>query len=524
MGRRRGTRSSSSAAGRSGMGLAIELGQRGVRCDRGRAPPRSRSAIPKGQNLTQRTMEHFHFWGAEEAAARGAHDPARVRHRRPDGLRHAARPVHYDWLQRDLVRALLLHGERAPAAIRDRGGAAPARGRTAVGARRCTAGRAEAVRAGRATASTVTSPSARARGRDACCARLCGRLRRQPLARARAGRHRPDAARPRPPDGAAGVPLARAARAARALSRQVLLQRAAAGAGGLLEVLRPRRPRQHLVLPRAGAARHDARTTSTSRRTCRRRSAREFDVDFEHIGFWDLRFAIADSYRAGRVFVAGDAAHSHPPYGGYGVNTGFEDARNLGWKLAAALQGWGGEALLDSLRRASAGRCSSPPRATSSRSAIETDRDFLATHRPGARPRPAFEQRVGRRAARARWARCMPSSRTTRARRSCAGGAGRVGSAKGSHSFEARPGHHLAPAALSARAQRVRRARAPASRCSRSAPPPAAVRAFGDAAAAARRAARRGRGRPRRRARALRRGAGAGAAGPVRRLGGRREP
>ena len=74
----------------------------------------------------------------------------------------------------------------------------------------------------------------------------------------------------------------------------------------------------------------------------------EFDVAFEHIGFWDLRFAIADSYRTGRVFIAGDAAHSHPPYGGYGINTGLEDARNLGWKLAAALQGWGGAGLLDS--------------------------------------------------------------------------------------------------------------------------------------------------------------------------------
>src|SRR5262249_14460926 len=69
----------------------------------------------------------------------------------------------------------------------------------------------------------------------------------------------------------------------------------------------------------------------------------EFDVAFDHIGFWDLRIATADNYRAGRVFVAGDAAHSHTPYGGYGINTGFEDARNLGWKLAATLQGWGGE-------------------------------------------------------------------------------------------------------------------------------------------------------------------------------------
>ena len=76
-----------------------------------------------------------------------------------------------------------------------------------------------------------------------------------------------------------------------------------------------------------------------------------FALEFEHIGFWDLRISHASNYRAGRVFIAGDAAHSHPPYGGYGVNTGFEDARNLSWKLAAHLQGWGSEVLLDSYSR-----------------------------------------------------------------------------------------------------------------------------------------------------------------------------
>jgi len=74
----------------------------------------------------------------------------------------------------------------------------------------------------------------------------------------------------------------------------------------------------------------------------------EFDFTLNHKAFWDLRFTHADVYRSGRTFIAGDAAHSHPPYGGYGVNTGFEDARNLSWKLAAQLHGWGTEALLDS--------------------------------------------------------------------------------------------------------------------------------------------------------------------------------
>ena len=57
---------------------------------------------------------------------------------------------------------------------------------------------------------------------------------------------------------------------------------------------------------------------------------------------------VATRYRAGRAFIAGDAAHTHPPYGGFGLNNGLEDAANLGWKLAATLQGWGGDALLDS--------------------------------------------------------------------------------------------------------------------------------------------------------------------------------
>ena len=74
----------------------------------------------------------------------------------------------------------------------------------------------------------------------------------------------------------------------------------------------------------------------------------EFACEFDHLGFWDLRVAVAERYRVGRIFIAGDAAHSHPPYGGFGVNNGLEDAVNLCWKLAAVLQGWGGDALLQS--------------------------------------------------------------------------------------------------------------------------------------------------------------------------------
>jgi 2-polyprenyl-6-methoxyphenol hydroxylase-like FAD-dependent oxidoreductase len=57
---------------------------------------------------------------------------------------------------------------------------------------------------------------------------------------------------------------------------------------------------------------------------------------------------LAQQYRVGRVFLAGDAAHVHPPLGGQGLNLGIQDAFNLGWKLAAAVNGWAPDGLLDS--------------------------------------------------------------------------------------------------------------------------------------------------------------------------------
>ena len=57
---------------------------------------------------------------------------------------------------------------------------------------------------------------------------------------------------------------------------------------------------------------------------------------------------LVDHARSGRVFLIGDAAHLNPPFGGHGLNTGIGDAVDLGWKLAAVLQGWGGPGLLDS--------------------------------------------------------------------------------------------------------------------------------------------------------------------------------
>ncbi|WP_329057442.1 rifampin monooxygenase [Amycolatopsis sp. NBC_01480] len=70
-----------------------------------------------------------------------------------------------------------------------------------------------------------------------------------------------------------------------------------------------------------------------------------------HSPRWLSRFGdatrLAERYRVGRVLLAGDAAHIHPPTGGQGLNLGLQDAFNLGWKLAAQIRGWAPETLLD---------------------------------------------------------------------------------------------------------------------------------------------------------------------------------
>jgi hypothetical protein len=63
---------------------------------------------------------------------------------------------------------------------------------------------------------------------------------------------------------------------------------------------------------------------------------------------WQARTALADRWGSGRLFIAGDAAHQNPPWGGHGFNTGIGDAVNLGWKLAAVINQWAPAGLLDS--------------------------------------------------------------------------------------------------------------------------------------------------------------------------------
>jgi hypothetical protein len=178
----------------------------------------------------------------------------------------------------------------------------------------------------------------------------------------------------------------------------------------------------------------------------RRAVGADFAAEFDYAGFWELRNAIADTYQAGCVFIAGDAAHSHPPYGGFGLNNGLEDSVNLGWKLAAKLKGWGGDDLLRSYteeRRPVF--CEAAEDFIAAR--IRDDGEFLARYSPE-RDRREFEQAWAAResdlGARARsYAPHYEGSTVV------AGPSGGVSGARGEHSFKARAGHHLAPQALS---------------------------------------------------------------------------
>jgi rifampicin monooxygenase len=106
-----------------------------------------------------------------------------------------------------------------------------------------------------------------------------------------------------------------------------------------------------LVVPAEGVAedRGVPPTLEEVKRQLRATAGTDFGA---HSPRWLSRFGdatrLADRYREGRVLLAGDAAHIHPPTGGQGLNLGIQDSVNLGWKLAAEINGWAPEELLDS--------------------------------------------------------------------------------------------------------------------------------------------------------------------------------
>jgi 2-polyprenyl-6-methoxyphenol hydroxylase-like FAD-dependent oxidoreductase len=426
-----------------GMGLAIELGQRGVRClvvERYVKP----QSIPKGQNLTQRTMEHFHFWGAERQLRAARTIPPEYGIGGLTAYGTLLSPYVHDWLQRDLVKQYYYTAnERLPqyateAVLRERA-AQLSSVQTLYGW-----DAASITQDGSGVTATI---AARAGGTERVvrAAYVVGCDGARSHVREQSGLTQTLTAHDR---------------------MMVLLVFRSTGLHELLErypgksyynVLQPALQGYWKFFGRVDLGNtwffHAPVPPGTTAdnfdfRTCLHEAVgAEFDVEFEHIGFWDLRFAIADAYRAGRMFIAGDAAHSHPPYGGYGVNSGLEDARNLGWKLAAVLHGWGDDRLLDSYDAERRPVFKSTIDDFIAKS-IENDREFLASFSPERDP-VAFEKALQARAQGAvgEVHAFEPNYEGSPVvwRAGCERG---VSSAKGSHRFEARAGHHLAPATL----------------------------------------------------------------------------
>jgi hypothetical protein len=92
----------------------------------------------------------------------------------------------------------------------------------------------------------------------------------------------------------------------------------------------------------------DAITDADAKSMFQKALAAPLDVEIIARSSWTAGYTlVAEKFQRGRIFIGGDAAHLFTPAGGLGYNTAVEDAVNLGWKLAAVLQGWGGPALLD---------------------------------------------------------------------------------------------------------------------------------------------------------------------------------
>ncbi len=421
-----------------GMGLAIDLGQRGVRCavvERHPAP----QPVPKGQNLTQRTMEHFHVWHCEAAVRSARVLPGSHGIGGMTSYGTLLSGYHYDWLQRALMRPYYFtDNERLPQyateqALRDRVADLPGvdviYGWDGVGVDQD------------ATGVTVHIADHHGSARQT--------LRADYLVGCD-GSHssvRDLAAMPQTKSDHDRLMVLLVFRSP---ELHVLTERFPDKS--YFSVLHPDHQGYWLffgrvdlgntwffhapVPPGTTAENFDFHTYLEAA------VGAEFAVEFQHIGFWDLRIAMADSYRSGRVLLAGDAAHSHPPYGGFGINTGFEDARNLAWKLAAQYAGWGNDALLDTYdteRR--------PVFASTARDFIQnyitTDKAFLENYAPD-RDLQAFETAWNARAGDAH-AEIHSFAPNYAGSPIISGPLGAVSNATGGHDFTARAGHHLAP-------------------------------------------------------------------------------
>ena len=425
-----------------GLGLAIELGQRGVRTLVIEKYPEPQP-IPKGQNLTQRTMEHFHFWGAEKALRAARTIPADYGIGGLTAYGTLLSGHHYDWLKRELVRPYYFtDNERLPQYATEQ----VLRNRAAeLDSVELRCGWVAQALAQDEQGVTLTigehrgTGSATVRGHYLVGCDGSGSVVRQ----------------------AAGITqtlsdhdklMALLVFRSKELSR--LLERFPGKS--FYNVLHPSLKGYWLFFGRVGlnddwffhapVPREAAQGGFDFKAYLHWAVGATFDVDFDHVGFWDLRFAIADRYIQNRVCIAGDAAHSHPPYGGYGINTGFEDACNLGWKLAATLQGWGGPDLLESYHEERHGVFASTARDFIEK-AINEDRKFLETYDPERDP-AAFDAQWRERGSGA-VAEVNAFEPNYRGSSVCWGLPDAGCQALGSHSLRAEAGRHLSPQPLS---------------------------------------------------------------------------
>ncbi len=418
-----------------GMGLAVELGQRGIRVaviERHHKP----QPIPKGQNLTQRTAEHFLAWGCEAELRTAFPLPPGSGIGGLTTYGTLLSEYHYDWLNRAHVRDFYrCANARLPqyateAVLRARAAQIEAitlfYGWTGVEFAQDDAG------------VTLTIEEAQGAARQTLTARYAvGCDGSRSFLRAAVGMA----------ETLSDHNRVMALLVFRSPELHELLKRFPGKA--FYNVLHPDFEGYWQFFGRvdhgvswffhAPVAPGTTRENHDFEAMLYRAVGQEFALELDYVGLWDLRVAIADDYRKGCVFVAGDAAHSHPPYGGYGINTGFEDARNLGWKLAAVIQGWGDPGLLDSYNAERR-----PVFASTARDFIERfiteDRAFLEAHDP-ARDRAGFEDA---------WYNRNLDADEVMAFEPHYEGSPLVGgpgapSAKGSHTHTARPGHHLSP-------------------------------------------------------------------------------
>jgi 2-polyprenyl-6-methoxyphenol hydroxylase-like FAD-dependent oxidoreductase len=424
-----------------GLALALSLSQRGITSvlvERYLQP----QPIPRGQNLTQRTMEHFHFWGVEKELRAARTIPPEYGIGGMTAYGTLLGPYHYDWMQRELVRPFYFtDNERLPqyvteAVLRKRLAEFP-QCETLFGWT-CT----DVVQDEDGVTITIAArEDGQARRLRARHAVGCDGSRS--IVRQKAGLTQTLSDH----DRLMALIVFRSEELHRLLARYP--------GKSFYCVLKPELEGYWQFFGRVDLGStfffHAPVPMGTTRDNFDFQAllegaiGRSFAADFQHIGFWDLRFSIADSYSSGRLHIAGDAAHSHPPYGGYGINTGFEDAVNLAWKLDAVLKGWGGPQLLQSYS-AERQQVFASTAADFIEKSIFSDRDFLAAFDPKT-DAAAFEAAwdARRKGAVGEVHSFAPNYAGSPI---VAGAAGGVTSAKGSHSIKARAGHHLTPLKL----------------------------------------------------------------------------